>query len=153
MVNEFEGVQLGWSKDEVFFRIGKPAQFDSTDDKHSKSQFLSYDTVIFELENNKVIRIIFDCDTKEYSYEKLGGISCDTDVNRVAELYGESRELSISDDKLSRIYNYQQYNLAFVLSKSKVQSLMVFDGIHKPNGFHFAEQKSNLGARRFGGKI
>lgn len=134
VITEFQGVKLGWSKDEVLFRKGEPA---SVDVKNDKETYLDYGAIGIMLEKGIVVKILYVCQDVSYSYEKIGGISCDSDISRIIKQYGDSKKLATSEDKLSRIYNYPNYNLAFMLSKAKVEMLAVFDSTKVPNGFSF----------------
>ena len=134
VITEFQGVKLGWSKDEVLFQKGEPA---SVDVKNDKETYLDYGAIGIKLEKGIVVKILYVCQDDSYSYEKIGGISCDSDISRIIKQYGDSKKLATSEDKLSRIYNYPNYNLAFMLSKAKVEMLAVFDSTKVPNGFSF----------------
>lgn len=140
VINAFQGVKLGWSKDEVLFRLGEPSSID----KENDMDFLwGYGSLAVNFKEGKVVQIVYGCQDGNYSYEKVGGISCSADVERVLELYGESLYKSISDDKLARIYNYPQYNVAFWLKKSKVEALGIYDSSKDPVGFEFQSVKSD----------
>lgn len=134
VVSELQGVKLGWTKDEVYFRKGQPKSVEGDD----SNKILEYGSTGVFLENDKVVKIIYICQTDGYDYEKIGGISCNSDIDRVLNQYGESKKLEISSDKLSRIYNYPQYNLTFGLSSSKVDVLGVFDSAKVPGGLQFS---------------
>lgn len=140
VITELQGVKLGWSKDEVYFRKGEPTSVDITsiDVVEGKFTYLDYGATGVWLKNDKVVKVIYVCQDDNYSYEKVGGISCDSDVDRVIKQYGESKDLAISEDKLSRIYNYPKYNLAFGLSKSKIEVLAIFDSTKIHDGFRFS---------------
>ncbi len=135
VITELQGVKLGWSKDEVYFRKGEPA---SVDIVKGEFTYLVYGAIRVGLKNDKVVKVIYVCQDDNYSYEKVGGISCDSDVDRVIKQYGESKDLKISEDKLSRFYNYPKYNLAFGLSKSKVEALAIFDSTKIHDSFRFS---------------
>lgn len=136
VITEFQGIRLGWSKDEVYFRKGEPISVVNTEDKE---QILVYGATYIGMHNNKVIRVGFACNVDGYSDSniKVGGIPCYGSVDKVVGHYGDSKELSMSDDKLQRIYNYPQYNLSFTLSKSLVSDLMIFDQNVAPKGYSF----------------
>ena len=133
VVTEFQGVKLGWSKDEVLFRKGEPTSID----EDNKNQELIYGAMTVLLDKNKVIAIQYECNLVKYSYEKVGGISCNDDIDRIINQYGEAKNTEVSDDKLRRLYNYPKYNLAFALSKSKVDLLTVIDSKNSPKGYTF----------------
>lgn len=146
VINEFQGVELRWSEDELLFRKGKP------DYRLAKAnrpeQILIYDNLRVELLNNRVSRIRHDCDSDGYSdhYIDLKGVSCYEFVDGLIKKYGEPEITSVSKDKLSRIYNYPAYNVAFGLSKSKIEALVVFDPAHAPKGLDFINLKSQEGS-------
>lgn len=133
IVNELKGFRLGWSKDEVYFRKGEPT---TVDVKNDITVYLNYGSTRVYLENNKVVKVHYVCNEDEY--EKVGGVSCNSDIDRVIKLYGEPKDIAISNDKLSRIYNYPRYNLAFLLTKSKVEMLAIFDSTKVSGGFKFS---------------
>ena len=133
VVTEFQGVRLGWSKDEVLFRKGEPTDTDAG----NKHQELIYGAMTVMVDKNKVIAIQYNCKLVEYSHEKVGGISCNDDVNRIINHYGEAKNTAVLDDKLRRLYSYPKYNLAFELSKSKVDLLRVIDSKNSPEGYTF----------------
>ena len=133
VVTEFQGVKLGWSKDEVLFRKGEPTSIDAD----NKNQELIYGAMTVLLDKNKVIAIQYECNLEEYIHEKVGGISCNDDIDRIINQYGEAKNTEVSDDKLRRLYNYPKYNLAFALSKSKVDLLTVTDSKNLPEGYKF----------------
>ena len=134
VVTEFQGVQLGWPKAEVYFRKGKPQY----EEKDSDAQVLIYDNTIITISNDRVESIYYDCNGKDSNqWEKVGGVSCFSPVERVLSLYGESKALSVSEDKLNRLYNYPQFNISFELSKSKVDTLRVFDNKKFSHGYHY----------------
>lgn len=133
VITEFQGVKLGWAKDEVLFRKGEPTFVD----EGNKNQELIYGAMTVLLDKNKVIAIQYDCKLEEYSHEKVGGISCNDDVDRIVNQYGEAKNKVVSDDKLRRLYNYPEYNLAFALSRSKADLLTVIDSKNSPEGYKF----------------
>lgn len=136
VITELRGFKLGWSKDEVYFREGEPT---SVEDLNEKLKKLSYGNTQVVLENDKVVKIFYLCPENSYSYDKNGGISCDDDVDSVTKKYGKPENLSISNDKLRRLYSYPKYNLAYGLTKSKVEALAVFDSTYAPKGFAFGD--------------
>ena len=154
VANEFQGVQLGWTKDELYFRKGEPT---NTNELEDKIQRLDYGATAIRINNGQVDRIMFLCDLDKNNLSvKAGGVRCEDSIQRVIKLYGDSKIISISDDKLRRIYNYPQYNLAFLLSKSTVDVLMVFDNKTDPNGISFlpsVEQPKNLEVDGKSGKV
>lgn len=140
VVTEFQGVKLGWTKDEVYFRKGQPKSVEGDDGNN----ILEYGSTKVHLEKDKVVKILYICQTDGYDFEKIGGISCNSDIEKVLNQYGESKKLEISSDKLSRIYNYPQYNLSFGLSSSKVGVLGLFDSTKAPWGFQFSIVQNNV---------
>lgn len=88
--------------------------------------------VMIRFKNDRVVGIGLDCSKEDSG---LGGASCGDSIDRVIERYGESKDITVSDDKLERTYNYPQYNLSFKLSKSIVRSLWVLDSKFFPKGW------------------
>ena len=124
VVTEFQGIRLGWSKDEVLFRKGEPESVAVTNDNQT---WLDYGDTRIVLEKDIVVTIFYNCRQDDYIFERVGGISCSSDVNSIIEHYGNSTKVVVSEDKFSRIYHYPSYNLAFQLSKGVVEKLAVFD--------------------------
>jgi|GEM_PF-2060419 len=135
VVTEFQGVQLGWSKDELYFRYGEPISIEVKND-NSNNTFLTYENISVLLINDKVVKVVYPCDSDNFDFQKVGGISCGDNVDRVTNQYGQANPILISEDKLWRIYNYPKYNLAFLLSKSNVELMAIFDS-KMLNGLHF----------------
>ena len=54
VVTEFQGVKLGWSKDEVLFRKGEPTSIDAG----NKNQELIYGAMTVLVDKNKVIALV-----------------------------------------------------------------------------------------------
>lgn len=138
VINEFQNVKLGWSSEEVLFHKGK-ADFTGQRSDDKRVKVLIYGDAIIELLNERVEKIVFICDEENYlsSSGGIGAIDCGSDLDLVLDLYGEPENLSISKDKLKRFYNYPSYNVAFRLSKSKVEGLYVFDPKNLPTGIEF----------------
>ena len=124
VVTEFQGIRLGRSKDEVLFRKGEPESVAVTNDNQT---WLDYGDTRIVLEKDIVVTIFYNCRQDDYIFERVGGISCSSDVNSIIEHYGNSTKVVVSEDKFSRIYHYPSYNLAFQLSKGVVEKLAVFD--------------------------
>lgn len=125
---------MGWLKDEVYFRKGKP----TSEEKIGDDEILTYGSNNIWIEKNKVIAIGYVCSNESYEYTKIGGISCSDRIDKLLELYGNSKFLSVSEDKLNRIYNYPEYHLSFSLTMSQVIELYVFDPkAFKAGGFFF----------------
>lgn len=139
IINEFRGVELGWSKDEVYFRKGEPTSVRDGKDKTIRLDYGDTVRTVLVLDKGKVIKILYVCSGDSYPYDKVGGISCYSDVDEVTKKYGEPKNISISKDKLSRIYSYPKYNVAFVLSMSKVDAIGVFDSTYVPEGLAFGQ--------------
>lgn len=138
IVTELQDVNLGWSKDELLFRKGEPLhQSNLSADREE----LIYGGMQVILENDKVIRLLYICNLEGNSDWRVtvGGISCDDSVDRLLDVYGEPELLSVSKDKLERLYNYPSYNLSFGLSKSKIETLIVYAPVSYPKGLEFFE--------------
>ena len=121
VLNEIEGVKLGWSRDEVLFRKGKP----TTSKQRLDGEFLTYDDdqTGFLIVDNKVDWIEKNC--SGYSYDKVGGVACGDSLDRVIDLYGQPKRLEVSEDKLSRLYCYAAFHVCYEVSLAKVNSIIL----------------------------
>ncbi len=134
----FQGIQLGWSKDELYFNKGEPTS--TTAASKDKRSFLDYDdNTIVWLKNDHVIGVGLDCVSAYFT--KLNGIACRDGIDEIIEKFGESKHIAISNNKLEKIYNYVQYNVAYHLSKASVNQLWLIDSKHFTKGIYFDEPK------------
>lgn len=132
--NEMDGFVLGWSKDEVYFRKGQP--------EAEHGDVLTYNGTYVDILQNKVAKIIHVCN-EETSYEKwVAGISCGANVDSIVNKFGNPKFVSVSSDKLRKLYNYPQYNLSFLMSKSNVIAFGVYDLNFFDKGLEFKNEST-----------
>ena len=150
-LTEFEEIKLGWSREELLFRFGKPIS-ESVHEKGLdgfRTEFLVFEndkSITVELKENKVVSIDNDC---RRSYDKLGGIRCGASVETLINKYGNPKKLEISHNNLARLYNYPRYNLTYLLNNGKVSRLLLNDKAYYPDGskFHTAEEINEIKAK------
>lgn len=143
-LNEMNNIHLGWTKEELFFRMGKPSSETFIEHGHG-----DYKTEIFNFNNNQLFDVVIkenkvvalDKFCQENSYESLGGISCGSSVEEVLKRYGEPKKLETSFDKLARYYNYPQFNLTYLLSNGKVNAFYLRDKKYYPEGSKFPTEE------------
>jgi hypothetical protein len=136
--NEIDGISLGWSKDDLYFRKGEP---DLVIEDEPPQPLVYGKSTVYLTKENQIQRILYLCSEKGFSpYDVVAGITCGTNIEKVISKFGDPVSVSVSADKLKRIYNYPQYNLAFGLSKSEVNLLAVFDSTKHDFGLVFQNE-------------
>lgn len=90
-------------------------------------------------QKDKVIGVGVDCSDDFYS--KLNGIACHDFIDKIIDKFGQSEFVSTSDDKLSKFYNYPQYNVSYLLKKATVDELWLIDSIAFKKGIGFLNEK------------
>jgi hypothetical protein len=143
-LNEFNNIHLGWTKEELFFRMGKPTT--ETVNEHGygglKTEVFNFnkdELLDIVIKENKVVAVDKFC--QDNSYESLGGISCGSKVDEVLKKYGAPKKLETSFDKFARYYNYPQFNLTYLLSNGKVYALYLRDKNYYPEGSKFPTEE------------
>lgn len=134
-----DGIQLGWAKDEVLFRKGKPDRSRKLDESNGE-ELLEYKEIDVHLNKKGVIRIIHYCGQYE-SFPVISGVACDSPLEKVETIYGQAEFIDSSEDSLTRIYNYPTKQVAFVLKERKVKQFFVFDNKAAPEGYIFSKKK------------
>jgi hypothetical protein len=135
--NEVSGIKLGITEDDLIFIKGKPKKTE----KIESDTYLSFDDdLLVVTTKGKVIRIDIICSRLRYSYDFMfGGVSCGSSLETVVANFGEPDNISALSDKTSRVYNYLKYNIAFDLSKSSVNDIIIFDASEYKNGLRYFE--------------
>lgn len=134
---ELEGFQIGWSKDELYFKKGKPLEEKTTAEE--KAELLTYsNNTDINIKNGKIGRVSLFCENSDYG-KGVGNIYCHDNIEKIITKYGDTDIISTSKDKLSRIYSYPKYNVAFILEKGVVLIIVVFDPQLFPKGIEFRE--------------
>jgi hypothetical protein len=129
----FHGVTLGWTKDEVLFRKGSPT---SVSTRRNQERMVYPDGVHINLTDGKVGWIAQDC-SGTFFYEKFGGVTCNDSLDKLIDVYGNPKTLDVSNDKLSRLYCYSEYNLCFEVTLSKVSTIFVASSEKGNNGVSY----------------
>jgi hypothetical protein len=127
---ELDGVNINWSKDELLFRKGEPDKENPDEDLVT----LGYGRTAVVTKSNKIIKVFHYCAEDDYYYAKFGGITCASSVEDVEAAFGRHAIISNSKDKLLRIYNYPEYNIAFLLQQSKVRLVAIYGTVENPKG-------------------
>ena len=136
--NEVSGIKLGITEDDLIFVKGKPKK---TEKNESITYLVFDDNLAVEVDSGKVVRIDIDCLQLRYSYEFMfGGVSCGSNLDTVIANFGQSDNISTLSDKTSRVYSYLKYSIAFVLSKSSVTHIIIFDANKYIKGLEFSEK-------------
>jgi len=157
-MSEFQDIKLGWSKDEVIFRKGKPVnilkrssddnyailQYDLFEDKSNATKnpwerfFYKLNIVIRE---EKVAAIEVNCTIKQdYYKDKVRKINCNDNVDKLVSAYGEPKKIETSRDGLNRLYNYPEYNLSFQLAEASIIAISIYDPSYYPSGLQFNDR-------------
>lgn len=139
-LTEFNKVRLGWSREELLFRLGKPTNSYIQEKGYGgyRTETLTFandKSLSISLKENKVVAIDKECTENLYDY--LGGIVCGDSVETLIKKYGNSKKISVSSDSLSRLYNYPHYNLTYLLNNGKVSEMFLRDKTYYPDGWSF----------------
>lgn len=139
-LTEFNKVKLGWSKEELLFRFGKPIDSYIQEKGYGgyrteTLRFADDKSISVSLKENKVVAIDKSCTENLYDY--LGGIACSDSLETLIRKYGNPNTLEVSHDNLSRYYNYPRYNLTYELNNGKVVSMLIVDKKYYPEGRKF----------------
>lgn len=119
----FDGIKLGWTRDEVIFRKGNPTQ---TEKRAGNMQIDKYSGLWVEYLDDKVLGISKFCDA--YDYNKINGLACNDNLDKLLKIYGEPKDVSVSNDKTSRLYCYPKYNVCYEVRLASIFSRYVMEG-------------------------
>lgn len=121
--NQLEEIRLGWTKDEVLFRKGNPENIS----KRDANEMLHYKNgnLTIQLKNGKVALVSRACDD---FFGNISGITCGDSVERLNELFGKPSNISISSDKLSKIFCFKKYNICYQAELGKINSFILSAG-------------------------
>lgn len=121
--DEFDGIKLGWTRDEVIFRKGNPTE---TEKRAGNMQIDKYSGLWVEYLDDKVLGISKYCDA--YDYNKINGLACYDDLDKLLKIYGEPKDVAVSNDKTSRLYCYPKYNICYEVKLASIFSRYVMEG-------------------------
>lgn len=131
--NELLNIKLGMTQDDVLFTKGSPTEKSphKTESTHFenwvyKAKGKSADSFRVDFKNEKVVRVIH-VSSGEYQNMGVGGISQWNDQETILEKYGEPDRISVSADKKSRAYNYDEYHVAYGLHLNEVNVVAIYD--------------------------
>jgi hypothetical protein len=121
--NQLEEVRLGWTKDEVLFRKGNPEYVT----KRDANEILKYKNgqLIIYIENGKVEWVTRSCDD---FFGNVSGISCGDTIERLNQLFDKANNISISSDKLSKIFCFKKYNICYQAELGRINSFILSAG-------------------------
>ena len=102
--DEFEGIKLGWARDEVIFRKGNPTRISKRPDG---SQMDEYGDLLINYKADKVTGMRM-CPS---NWIKINGLACNDNLDKLFEILGEPNKVGVSNDKTSRLYCYPKYNV------------------------------------------
>lgn len=120
--DEFEGIKLGWVRDEVIFRIGNPTEIQK---RPNDKQLEIYPNLAIHYQASKVNAIERVCDTNNYN--KINGLACGDNVDKILKILGQPKALDTFTDKISRLYCYANYNVCFEATLGKISSIYIGD--------------------------
>ena len=116
--DEFSGIKLGWTRDEVIFRKGMSTRLSKHPDG---KQMEEYGDLIINYEADKVIGMRM-CPS---SWIKINGIACNDDLDKLFKILGEPKKVSVSNDKTSRLYCYPKYNVCYKATLGKIDLIAI----------------------------
>jgi hypothetical protein len=119
----FDGIKLGWTRDEVIFRKGNPTE---TEKRAGNMQIDKYSGLWVEYQDDKVLGISKYCDA--YDYNKINGLACYDTLDKLLKIYGEPKDVAVSNDKTSRLYCYPNYNVCYEVKLASIFSRYVMEG-------------------------
>lgn len=128
-VHEYIGVALGDTIDEVRFKLGEPAK--STENAGTTELIYGDDHVSrhVRIRGGEVVLVLACLDNVLGSLPRLSRISKYSDLKSILERFGEPSNISKSGNSTARLYNFQKYNLTFLLdTASKLSCMGIFEG-------------------------
>lgn len=120
--DEFQGIKLGWARDEVLFRLGNPSEIQK---RPNNKQLDEYPNLRVYYQDDKVRGISKFCDA--YSYNSINGLVCQDNLDKLLKTLGESKDVDVSNDKTSRLYCYPKYNVCYEVKLANIVSMYVGD--------------------------
>ncbi|HOJ06165.1 MAG: hypothetical protein D8M52_05615 [Chlorobi bacterium] len=118
LMNEFLNVSLDDNKEDVIFSKGKPSSIED-------EIYWMYDGFYIGFNKENKIRFILHFDEKKYL--NMQGIYIGDDREKVEEKFGKCDSISVSPDKLQRLYKYPSYNVFFTLQQNKVTEFGIYN--------------------------
>ena len=118
LMNNFLDVSLDDKQADIIFSKGKPKSIEG-------QKYWVYDGFYIAFNSENKIRFILLFDEKKYI--NMQGIYISDDVKKVEAKFGHCDSISISPDKLQRLYKYPSYNVFFDLQKNKVIDFGIYN--------------------------
>lgn len=115
IINEFQGIHLGSTKDDVMFLLGKP--------KEESGGRLWYGRTLVCFKEDKVTDVLYFCN-ENHDYKELNGIRCGDDSKQINKKFGRDLKIKKFDDnQLYRLYEINKYNCRYALVQNKVKEM------------------------------
>jgi hypothetical protein len=138
--DEFGGIKLGWTRDEVLFRKGNPTDTGKTL-KGGQMDLYADMTIFYKADKVDGIRM---CPS---SWIKINGLTCNDDVDKLLKILGEPKEVGVSNDKISRLYCYTKYNVCYEATLGRINEIAIKDMQDgKPMAYRTPEQQKEFEA-------
>ncbi len=126
---ELWDLKIGMSRADVLFAKGEPTdrgdekmwQYDLSPPRGGEA----VDSYAVQFKNDRVRYVLFS-GQPIYS-PKISGINGYSTIKDIEEKFGKPSSMYESKDKLDRIYNFKDHNLAFLMSKGKVSAFGIAD--------------------------
>jgi len=128
--DEFDGIKLGWARDEVTFRKGNSTR---TSKHPDGSEMHEYGDLLILYEADKVSGMRM-CPS---NWIKINGLACNDDLDKLLKILGEPKKISVNNDKTSRLYCYPKYNVCYQVTLGKID-LIAIEKMQDGKTLHFA---------------
>ncbi len=125
-MNEFMGISLKDTKDDILFLKGEP----SVIEEEGRIWIYEEEDFYIAYEEDK-IRLIFS----HSRYASILGIKTFLASKKVIRRFGPPSTKSISKNKTSHIYSYKKYNIVLLLEKDRVKWLGIYNPEFGPINF------------------
>lgn len=123
---EFWGVKLGASMEDVIFLKGEPTnQYDASEDRDAVFIYSATPgkwMIFFNKQGEAMLIVQY---AQGYEYSKLYGIGFGASVQKVLDTLGEPDEIVVRDDGKMRHYLYKSLNTRYGLEQGKVVGLAI----------------------------
>ena len=126
---EYWGLSLGSSKSDVKFMKGEPKEINEGKMGESWEFTDGVGESIFRVDfvDNSIARVMRIGQDGGFYRSIQGILPGYSNLETILEKLGDPSNISISEDKSSSIYNFDEYNLFFGLTKNKVNILGIYD--------------------------
>jgi len=158
-ISTFWEISLGSTKDDVKSIKGEPSKqlsgpgywlYVSVDKKDKRNNYLYR----IDFKDGKVVSVsymnygYYFCDSdSSWSFwwittpRSLQGIKIGDNLEKITKKFGKPSNISISENKLERIYSFSKYKLFFELKKNCVYAFGIYDPQFGPQEFKKAKKK------------